>query len=78
MFISPCPVVVLRVRWRQVSILRGFVKFLRIGVIAYVIGGIAYWTATELFLRFIGKEIVFSPVVSIVTSVFDYVWCGTG
>jgi len=45
------------------------VKFLRIGVIAYVIGGVAYWTAAELFLRYVGKEIVFSPVVSIVLRV---------
>jgi len=52
-----------------VSILRRSVKFLRIGVIAYVIGGIAYWTAAELFLRYIGKEIVFSPVVSFVLRV---------
>jgi len=51
------------------SILRRSVKFLRIGVIAYVIGGVAYWTATELFLRYVGKEIVFSPVVSFVLRV---------
>lgn len=51
------------------SILRRSVKFLRIGVIAYLIGGLAYWTAAELFLRYIGKEIVFSPVVSIVLTV---------
>ena len=49
-----------------VSILRRSLKFLRIGIIAYVTGGIAYWTAAELFLRYVGKEIVFSPVVSIV------------
>jgi hypothetical protein len=41
-----------------VSILGRSVKFLRIGVIAYLIGGIAYWTAAELFLRYVGKEIV--------------------
>lgn len=49
---------------QEVSILRRSLKFLRIGVIAYVIGGIAYWATAESFLRYIGKEIVFSPVVS--------------
>lgn len=34
-----------------------------------MIGGIAYWATAELFLRYIGKEIVFSPVVSFVLRV---------
>jgi hypothetical protein len=43
---------VLRTRKRErVSILGRFVRFLGIGVIVYVIGGIAYWTAGELFPR---------------------------
>jgi hypothetical protein len=52
-----------------VCILRRSVEFLRIGVIAYLVGGIAYWTAGELFLRYVGKGIVFSPLVSILLTV---------
>ena len=44
-------------------------KLLRIGVIAYLIAGLAYWTTAQLYLRYIGKEIVFTPLLSILLTV---------
>ena len=55
-----------RKRRERVSILGRFVRFLGIGVIAYVIGGIAYWTAGELFPRRPPQEIVVNPLISFV------------
>jgi len=30
-----------------------------------VIGGVAYWTAAEAFIRIVGRDVVFSPIISI-------------
>ncbi|MBS7622752.1 hypothetical protein KEJ39_03645 [Candidatus Bathyarchaeota archaeon] len=37
--------------------------------ISYVVGGIAYSASVRLFLRYVGKEIVFTPLVSIMLTV---------
>ena len=47
------------------SIFRGFIKILGAAIIAHVIGGIAYWATSEVFIRYVGKEVVFSPIFSI-------------
>jgi len=47
------------------SLLRGFIKNLQITVIVYVIAGVAYWTTAQILMRYTGKEIVFSPIISI-------------
>jgi len=44
--------------------LRDLGKAVKIGVTAYIAGGIAYWITAEIFIRYIGKEVVFSPLVS--------------
>jgi len=44
--------------------LRNLGKALKIGVTAYIAGGTAYWLTAEVYLRYIGKEITFSPLVS--------------
>lgn len=36
---------------------------------AYVAGGIAYWITAQIFLRYIGKEVTFSPLVSVLLTV---------
>ena len=46
------------------AFLRNLGKAVKIGVIAYIAGGIAYWITAEIFIRYIGKEITFSPLVS--------------
>ena len=47
------------------NFLRNLGKIVKAGVIAYVAGGIAYWITAEVFLRYIGNEITFSPLVSV-------------
>ena len=42
---------------------------LKVTIMAYVIGGIAYWITAEVFLRYVGKEITFSPLVSALLTV---------
>jgi len=49
--------------------LRNLGKAVKIGVTAYVASGIAYWITAEIFLRYIGKEITFSPLVSVLLAV---------
>ena len=46
------------------SFLRNLGKAVKIGVTAYFAGGIAYWITAEIFIRYIGKEITFSPLLS--------------
>jgi hypothetical protein len=38
-------------------------------VIAYVASGVAYWLTCEVWLRLVGKEITFSPPVSVILAV---------
>jgi hypothetical protein len=47
------------------SIYKGVIKILGIAAIAYVIGGVAYWTTAEVFIRIVGRNVVFSPIISI-------------
>ncbi|MEM3004506.1 MAG: hypothetical protein QXO25_01325 [Candidatus Bathyarchaeia archaeon] len=56
-------------RIRKMCIPRRYVKPLRFTAISYVVGGIAYWASAELFLSYVGKEIVFTPLVSIMLTV---------
>ena len=51
------------------TFLRNLGKAVKIGVTAYFAGGIAYWITAEIFLRYIGKEITFSPLVSALLAV---------
>ena len=51
------------------AFLRNLGKTVKIGVIAYIAGGIAYRITAEVFLRYIGKEITFSPLVSVLLAV---------
>ncbi|MGC8961764.1 MAG: hypothetical protein ACP5K1_04895 [Candidatus Bathyarchaeia archaeon] len=46
------------------SISKGFVKALNAAAAAYLIGGVAYWAIGELFIRIVGKEMVFNPILS--------------
>ena len=46
----------------NLATLRNLVKIV---VITYIAGGIAYWATVEVFIRAVGKEITFSPLVSI-------------
>jgi len=46
------------------AFLRNLGKAVKIGVTAYFAGGIAYWITAEIFIRYIGKEVTFSPLVS--------------
>ncbi len=46
------------------AFLRDLGKAVKIGVTAYITGGIAYWITAETYIRYIGKEITFSPLVS--------------
>lgn len=49
--------------------LRNLRNALKVTIMAYVTGGIAYWITSEVFLRYIGKEITFSPLVSALLTV---------
>jgi len=49
--------------------LRNLRNALKVTIMAYVIGGIAYWITSEVFLRYVGKEITFSPLVSALLTV---------
>ena len=44
--------------------LRNLGKAVKIGVTAYITGGIAYWITAEIFIRYIGKKITFTPLIS--------------
>jgi|GEM_PF-4852719 len=49
--------------------LRNLGRSVKMAVIAYIVGGIAYWATAEIFLRYVGKEITFSPLVSFLLAV---------
>ena len=49
--------------------LRNLRNALKVTIMAYVTGGIAYWITSEVFLRYVGKEITFSPLVSALLTV---------
>jgi hypothetical protein len=49
--------------------LRNLRNAMKITITAYILGGIAYWITTEVFLRYIGKEITFSPLASALLTV---------
>jgi len=51
------------------AFLRNLGKAVKIGVTAYIASGIAYWITAEIFLRYVGKEITFSPLVSALLAV---------
>lgn len=46
------------------AFLRNLGKAVKIGVAVYITGGIAYWITAEIFIRYIGKEITFTPLLS--------------
>lgn len=46
------------------AFLRNLGKGVKIGVTAYIAGGIAYWMTAQIYIRYIGKEITFGPLVS--------------
>ena len=46
------------------AFLRNLGKAVKIGVTAYITGGIAYWMTAQIYIRYIGKEVTFSPLVS--------------
>ena len=51
------------------AFLRDLGKVVKIGVTAYIAGGIAFWITAEIFIRYIGKEVTFSPLVSVLLTV---------
>ena len=51
------------------AFLRNLGKAVKIGVTAYIAGGIAYWITAEIFIRYIGKEVTFSPLISALLAV---------
>lgn len=51
------------------AFLRNLGKALKIGVTAYIAGGIAYWITAQTYIRYIGKEVTFSPIVSVFLTV---------
>jgi len=53
----------------DMGFLRNVGKVLKIGVTAYIVGGTTYWLTAEVYLRYIGKEITFSPFVSALLAV---------
>ena len=53
----------------SVVYLRNLRNALKVTIMAYVTGGIAYWITSEVFLRYVGKEITFSPLVSALLTV---------
>ena len=48
---------------------RVLVKAVKLGVMSYFLGGIGYWMTAEVFLRYMGKDITFSPLVSALLTV---------
>ena len=49
--------------------LKNLGKAVKVGGTSYVAGGIAYWITAEIFIRYIGKEVTFSPLVSALLAV---------
>jgi hypothetical protein len=51
------------------AFLRNLGKTVKIGATAYITGGIAYWITAEIFIRYIGKEVTFTPLLSVLLTV---------
>ena len=51
------------------AFLRNLGKAVKIGVTAYITGGIAFWITAEIFIRYIGKEVTFTPLLSALLTV---------
>ena len=51
------------------AFLKNFGKAVKIGITAYITGGIAYWITAQTYIRYIGKEVTFSPLVSALLTV---------
>ena len=51
------------------AFLRNLGKAVEMGITAYVAGGVAYWMTAQIFIRYIGKEVTFSPLVSALLTV---------
>ena len=51
------------------AFLRNLGKAVKIGVTAYITGGIAYWITAQIFIRYIGKEVTFTPLLSALLTV---------
>ena len=51
------------------AFLRNLGKTVKIGATAYITGGIAYWITAEIFIRYIGKEVTFTPLLSALLTV---------
>ena len=51
------------------AFLRDLGKAVKIGITAYFAGGIAYWMTAQIFIRYIGKEVTFTPLLSALLTV---------
>lgn len=51
------------------AFLRNLGKAVKIGVTAYITGGIAFWITAEIFIRYNGKEVTFTPLLSALLTV---------
>ena len=51
------------------AFLRNLGKAVKIGVTAYITSGIAYWITAEVYIRYIGKEVTFTPLLSALLTV---------
>ena len=51
------------------AFLRDLGKAVKIGVTAYITGGIAFWITAQIFIRYIGKEVTFTPLLSALLTV---------
>lgn len=49
--------------------LRNLGRLAKTMVIAYIVSGIAYWATAEIYIRLIGKEVTFSPLISVLLTV---------
>jgi hypothetical protein len=49
--------------------IRNFGKAVKIGFTAYITGGIAYWITAQTYIRYIGKEVTFTPLLSFLLTV---------
>jgi len=51
------------------AFLKDLGKAVKIGVTAYITGGIAYWITAQTYIRYIGKEVTFTPLLSALLTV---------
>jgi len=51
------------------AFLKNLGKAVKVGGTSYVAGGIAFWMTAEIFIRYIGKEVTFSPLISALLTV---------